>query len=90
MSNTKTPATLYDWSTAPVWANWAATDANGKAYWYSNEPNLYLSLSMWRPNRGCLNNFGQKINVQWHKSLEKRPTDKDREDAAIIELVFPS
>jgi hypothetical protein len=39
----KVAETKYPWNLAPDWATCAATDLNGKAYWYSN-PNIEFDL----------------------------------------------
>lgn len=91
MSNTQTPATLYDWSTAPDWANWAAMDRSNRAYWYEKMPKINpIWFTQQSYSKIMLIAADCDLPCAWQDSLEQRPTDKDREDAAIIELVLPS
>lgn len=67
--------TIYDWSKAPEWAEWAATDDNGCSWFHSKKPRL--SSSAWAMAFGdgarC-SLFGEFMNVQdWRYSLEQRP-----------------
>jgi hypothetical protein len=34
---------LYDWNSAPIWANWGARDSNGFAHWFASLPHPYFS-----------------------------------------------
>lgn len=58
-----------DWKDAPEWANWLAMDADGKWYWYENNPKKRLVT--WKRN-------GEKMQATfnvlgWEESKEKRP-----------------
>ena len=64
---------LYDWSQAPDWAQWAATDANGGSFWFENKPILSLIMSIWKKAIGISLPCPQQINVEWQHSLEQRP-----------------
>lgn len=72
------PKTRYDWSKAPEWANYAARDANGNA-WFYDSCALDDGDSFWRniskahsgypmPRHCVLNHSGF-----WRDSLERRP-----------------
>ena len=75
MSNTK--ETLYDWNTAPVWAKWAATDRNGKAYWFEKKPSAISGFGYWLSNK-CIYRFFAYLlpSEKWENTLEKRPQTK--------------
>ena len=76
MSNTKeTPATLYNWSTAPDWAQWAAMDANGISCWYEQEPVMSNWADWWFAANGkhTVNEKRATLSVKWENSLEQRP-----------------
>jgi hypothetical protein len=70
------PATRYDWSKAPEWAQWAARDFSGKAYWYDQEPFMgranewFVATLCWRrtEDKDILDSCGD-----WRDSLERRP-----------------
>ena len=65
--------TLYDWSNAPDWANWAAMDRNGKAYWFDKKP-LATGFGYWLSNKGIYRFFAYKLpSENWENSLEQRP-----------------
>lgn len=56
----------------PVWAEWAAVDSNGCAYWYSSMPTCratYWSVSS--SSRACCM-FGVFDSTDWKNSLIKR------------------
>lgn len=69
----------YPWHLAPDWAEYAAVDENGDAYWYENKPIRRYSATVWG---GVLDgafcnipNYKSEIS-DWTKSLEKRPDGK--------------
>ena len=62
-----------DWSNAPEWANWKATDKDGKAYWYQCEPYPYTKNAAWLSNEGKYT-LAPSPNYDWDRSLEHRPT----------------
>ena len=72
---------LYDWSTAPDWAQWAAMDRNGKAYWYQSEPKKGAFYDYWileSDTDSLCEHFAYFLPTEnWQNSLEQRPTDKD-------------
>lgn len=67
----------YDWSTAPEWARYAATDASGFAYWYAEKP--AQAYKQWTPTRATggtiqhlkIGRTDQRDN--WTQTLEARP-----------------
>ena len=69
--------TLYDWSKAPEWANWAATDENGAAYWFEEKP----VISEEGDDLWCSDKWYEEADetttiyriVPWDQSLEQRP-----------------
>ena len=80
MSKQETSATLYDWSTAPDWANWAAMDSDGSAQYYGLRPKIQSELGFWYDSAKeykspCKARVLKVTN--WNNSLEQRPTDKD-------------
>lgn len=56
-----------DWKLAPEWANYLAFDANGKWFWFENEPKIHDSEDIWRPNCGR-----NEPAVHWTESMERR------------------
>lgn len=72
--------TKYPWDFAPKWAEYAATDQNGDAWWYSERPNKY-DVDWWSIRFGCLPEPVQARffchdsphAADWQNSLEKRP-----------------
>ena len=74
------PATRYDWSKAPKWAQWAARDADGQMAWYTSKPisledarkewqNWPYRIDWIRGEQSCiLDAYGD-----WRDSLERRP-----------------
>jgi hypothetical protein len=65
--------TKYDWSIAPDWAQWAATDRDGDMYWYGNKPNIGIRCWLNVDPGGCI--FFDSIPEckDWKDSLEARP-----------------
>jgi len=68
--------TLYDWSQAPEWANWAATNEDGEVWWHERKPEiLERDDYLWFDKKRC-ELAGESIklrSVPWDQSLEQRP-----------------
>ena len=68
--------TLYDWSKAPEWANWAAMDGDGEACWYKEKPETDEEYDIWGTAKQY-ENADETItiyrSVPWDQSLEQRP-----------------
>jgi len=65
-----------DWSTAPVWAQWWAVDANEWAAWFSGEPKLDDEHPEWHTfsqcrNAGCCE---LPVGIDWRTTLRQRPS----------------
>ncbi len=65
----------YDWSKAPEWANWAATDRDGQASWYANRPEMGSNKTVWvsatwEPDHAW---YTGDDCTDWLDSLEARP-----------------
>ena len=72
--------TMYNWSDAPDWAQWAATDKNGDVHWYKAKPYIPVAVMpcdyQWLPNEDSYEFAYQKASiVNWEESLEERPHD---------------
>ena len=64
--------TRYDWSKAPEWAQWAATDKDGTSWWYSDRPKT--AQEGWYTRLGNYNSsFPKETPSDWRDSLERRP-----------------
>ena len=63
--------TRYDWSIAPEWAQWAATDKDGEMYWYDKKP-LTGGIS-WINNHVSVSFDIAPECKDWKDSLEARP-----------------
>ena len=70
---------MYDWSKAPMWAQWAATDKDGSAFWYHRKPEKSTLELVWYythagdeavPFSDIL-----RRTSNWEESLEERPHD---------------
>jgi hypothetical protein len=64
----------YPWEDAPDWAEYAAIDQNGRAFWYEGKPKLMYTI--WAVSFGDVKliSFGNlKKNKNWKLSLQKRP-----------------
>ena len=59
----------YPWHEAPEWARYAATDEDGKRWWYEEEP--YLEDFDWVESEGNVS----EIENDWENSLEERPNE---------------
>ena len=69
----KRPNFNYPWSDAPDWAQWAATDENGRAYWFEKKPiTVDFVWTNYGGQYGQLKNYNYSEN-NWTKSLQKRP-----------------
>lgn len=68
---------LYDWSKAPDWAGWAATDEIGFAWWYERKPEREDVLWNRGKDVGKAAKAGESVvlrqSVPWDQSLEQRP-----------------
>ena len=68
--------TLYDWSKAPEWANWAATDGDGEVCWFEEKPEpLEEYDGLWCTEK-CGKTAEEAVklrSVPWDQSLEQRP-----------------
>lgn len=62
-----------DWSKAPEWANYWATDQDGSSYWYEDNPVIRYEHEQWRVDSGKY--IYDKFVEQdvWHDILYKRP-----------------
>ena len=68
---------MYDWSKAPDWAQWAATDSNGIVYWYGVKPYVDRFYNRWMSyHRAISIALDAKCPVNWEESLEERPNDR--------------
>lgn len=68
--------TTLNWEQAPPGWNWAAQDADGKWYWYSNPPIIGVGGGIWRANsRAQLFAFQGASNPYWYESLCERPAN---------------
>lgn len=67
--------TMYDWSKAPDWAQWAATDEESDVNWYEEKPNIDNYIGEWLPERKRCS-YATAVNriVAWKDSLEERPS----------------
>lgn len=68
---------LYDWSKAPDWAGWIATDEDGEAWWYEGKPVIAEGYDdFWCCEKQCkaADEFVKlRLSVPWDQSLEQRP-----------------
>ena len=60
-----------DWSQAPSWANWWATDKDLDSFWHENKPN-FDEIEFYQCGMFC---DAPSFNYQgnWQESLRKRP-----------------
>jgi hypothetical protein len=82
MNEVQIPFT-YPWDQAPEWANWAATDGDGSAWWYERKPCLDEDGGYsWGPDKDeDLVSSAQQIYgdshpqaaIRWKESLQQRP-----------------
>ena len=59
------------WTDAPEWADYLAQDADGKWYWYENEPDDSNRLASWSPSFGLWDK-AELRNPNWRSTLEQR------------------
>ena len=69
---------LYDWSKAPEWARYCATDECGDVWWYASKPVIDDDddYDVWDLYRGRAEYSKESVmlrNVPWDQSLEQRP-----------------
>jgi hypothetical protein len=60
----------YDWSKAPEWARYAATDDSGCSFWYQRDP--VKGHGLWH---GAGGRSERMRYAEWAESLESRPGD---------------
>ena len=88
-------ATLYDWSQAPEWANYAARDGSGLVCWFSHRPSYSADRYMWwcgdhafdEPRFTKMNSAHVLEAVDPCDSLEARPERLEMPLAVIV--AFP-
>jgi hypothetical protein len=65
-----------NWSDAPEWAEYIATDKNGASFYYEKEPFANEYIEKWLIS--CTENKCTKIQPvcieSWQQSIQKRPT----------------
>jgi hypothetical protein len=78
----------YPWDVAPTWAQYAATDLNGRPYWFEQEP--VRAAETWdkaRPTHRCMyiHELGYRHErvSNWKESLQRRPQPKEEATMAI-------
>lgn len=78
--------TRYDWSKAPEWAMWAATDEDGEVFFYRNKPEIYSEdQHVWAYNWPDDAKWLSHVQIghhdkpcpDWRDSLEQRPVETD-------------
>ena len=65
----------YPWHLAPDWAEYAAIDQNGFAFWFEEKPFILIEkILVWESGK-CARIVDWAIpeNIYWTKSLQKRP-----------------
>jgi uncharacterized protein YoxC len=70
----------YDWSKAPEWAKWRATDENGLCHWYENKPIAYGHC--WRSKDILQLSYYGEPCPDWRNTLEQRPLPESTETLA--------
>ena len=71
------PKTRYDWSIAPGWAKYAATDKNGNKHWYSGKPSC-VEYDEWMltddlDDYAMFEESKTPCKENWKMTLEARP-----------------
>ena len=67
------PKTRYDWSKAPEWAKYAATDQNGDMFWYDEPIRMVGGVDVFDFD-GRAARFGNNgFTEDWANSAEARP-----------------
>ena len=68
---------MYDWSKAPDWAQWAATDKDGYGFWYHKKPEKSTTEVCWFYTHALDEVMPSSDIVRhtsnWEDSLEERP-----------------
>ena len=70
---------VFDLDECPDWAQWAAVDKDGRAYWYSAKPYVCGDISGWRADKGRVGFIHADRpfdTTDWIHSLIKRPERK--------------
>lgn len=79
----------YDWSKTPDWAQWAAIDGDGSAWFYEHEPRIG-NYNGWSEQQldskieKC-KSFGFTSGIGWKKSLQQRPEPVKQEQKTIYD-----
>ena len=76
----------YPWHEAPKWATCAATDGNGRRYWYEQQP--YGCVGGWLSVGGRFEEIEDRDN-NWFDTLEQRPPQMDTDWPDAVERVPP-
>jgi hypothetical protein len=66
------PQPLYDWSQAPEWVEWAATDAEGKKYEFESEPYCFDETWVAAGGHWRCAGIGQP-GPHWRETKQRRP-----------------
>lgn len=68
---------MIDWSKAPVWANWLATDVNGDQYWFASKPFVVPGRTYWKSGDAAfkLRRSRKSYAENWQESLRQRPNN---------------
>lgn len=69
------PVVDIDWSNAPKWANYQATDANGKVWWFGDRPQVNEAKKQW-DDPHLTRMLLEAITIPsstWRTSLTRRP-----------------
>ncbi len=69
----------YDWSTIPVEANWAATDANGLTCCYTTKPFMWGNEWLVKELDEVVLCYRSEPKEDWQDSLEQRPKGASHE-----------
>jgi hypothetical protein len=65
------------WKDAPKWANYLCQDSDGTWSWFEDEPRPQKSSGYFAVSRGRVKVVDTNTE-NWHKTLEKRKTNKKR------------
>ena len=60
-----------DWTHAPPWAHWWATDADGEAFWYECRPRLGARMWFRVGGRAHLADALNPQCVNWRKAVQR-------------------
>lgn len=61
-----------DWKDAPEWAAHLAMEADGKWWWFENQPTVSADFDEWK-HAGQEMPASDETPKQWHETLESRP-----------------